>query len=453
MKAAVRIAILVVFVPVSAGAQTNERLYEGLDFRFVTPGARAVGMGITFVGLADDATAAASNPAGLSNLQRPELSFETIRAAVTQTYLVASKVPPPPCAGPCQVFQSFDDNNWVVPSFASFVAPAGKWSFAAFINSEQEVDQSFSLNPRSYAAVDSPIGPLPKFGQTAEDGHLAVSIRNYGFGSAWVARPWLSLGGSLVVTHMRLDSVGINAPGSNTPQNPTCPHSPDRSETDTSASVTRPSLIGGVLIKPMSRLSIGAAYYHRTIFPMQTLVCGTFATATEINGGHAYDNLRTDYVVPGRLSFGASYRIPPGFTIVGEVARVLYSQQLTENFQVVDFGFDSLSGLTRANYYYDDVNEYHVGVEYRLNAGSHVIAFRGGAFTSPAHSLKFVPTKNVEDQTAEYYQFDLNPPNQDRIGKTLGGGLTFFNNLQLDVAFSWLSGSNVFVVSLVKRFL
>ena len=56
-----------------AGAQTNERLYEGLNFKFVTPGARAAGMGVTFVGLADDATAAASNPAGLSNLRRTEI--------------------------------------------------------------------------------------------------------------------------------------------------------------------------------------------------------------------------------------------------------------------------------------------------------------------------------------------------------------------------------------------
>ena len=36
----------------SALAQTNERLFEGLDFRFATPGARALGMGVTFVGLA-----------------------------------------------------------------------------------------------------------------------------------------------------------------------------------------------------------------------------------------------------------------------------------------------------------------------------------------------------------------------------------------------------------------
>src|ERR1700742_5069436 len=57
-------------------AQTDERLYENLSFRFTTPGARAAAMGKTFIGLADDATAAVSNPAGLSNLLEQEFSFE-----------------------------------------------------------------------------------------------------------------------------------------------------------------------------------------------------------------------------------------------------------------------------------------------------------------------------------------------------------------------------------------
>ena len=70
------LAVLLVAPPSPAAAQTNERMYEDLDFRFVTPGARAVAMGKTFIGLADDATAAVSNPAGLSNLLEQEFSFE-----------------------------------------------------------------------------------------------------------------------------------------------------------------------------------------------------------------------------------------------------------------------------------------------------------------------------------------------------------------------------------------
>ena len=40
----------------------------------VGSGARAIGMGGAFIGVADDATAASWNPAGLIQLERPELS-------------------------------------------------------------------------------------------------------------------------------------------------------------------------------------------------------------------------------------------------------------------------------------------------------------------------------------------------------------------------------------------
>ena len=46
-----------------------------LQFSFSDPGARSMGFGGAFVGLADDATAAIANPAGLAQLIKPEVSF------------------------------------------------------------------------------------------------------------------------------------------------------------------------------------------------------------------------------------------------------------------------------------------------------------------------------------------------------------------------------------------
>ncbi|HTQ81163.1 MAG TPA: hypothetical protein VMM92_14285 [Thermoanaerobaculia bacterium] len=50
----------------------------GMRFNFSTPGARSLAMGGAFIGLADDATAAYTNPAGLSNLMvgGPEVAIE-----------------------------------------------------------------------------------------------------------------------------------------------------------------------------------------------------------------------------------------------------------------------------------------------------------------------------------------------------------------------------------------
>ncbi len=47
-----------------------------LQFSFSDPGARSMGFGGAFVALADDATAAFANPAGLVQLLRPEVSIE-----------------------------------------------------------------------------------------------------------------------------------------------------------------------------------------------------------------------------------------------------------------------------------------------------------------------------------------------------------------------------------------
>ncbi|MDH3546177.1 MAG: hypothetical protein OEN22_03720, partial [Gammaproteobacteria bacterium] len=47
-----------------------------LQFSFSNPGARSMGFGGAFVALADDATAAFANPAGLVQITRAEISLE-----------------------------------------------------------------------------------------------------------------------------------------------------------------------------------------------------------------------------------------------------------------------------------------------------------------------------------------------------------------------------------------
>lgn len=62
---------LVIGLPLLAGAQVN----VGNTFNPVGSGARAMGQGNAFIAVADDATAASWNPAGLAQLESPECSF------------------------------------------------------------------------------------------------------------------------------------------------------------------------------------------------------------------------------------------------------------------------------------------------------------------------------------------------------------------------------------------
>ncbi|MFZ5518600.1 MAG: OmpP1/FadL family transporter [Candidatus Zhuqueibacterota bacterium] len=59
------------------------------DFNFIGAGARARGMGGAFIGVADDATAASWNPAGLVRLDRPEASV----VGVFESYSISSDIP------------------------------------------------------------------------------------------------------------------------------------------------------------------------------------------------------------------------------------------------------------------------------------------------------------------------------------------------------------------------
>src|ERR1051325_7768733 len=72
--------LLILIVSVMASSQlfavTDEEIFRAFSLNLTTPGARAVGMGGAFIGRADDATAAETNPAGLTILARPEISLE-----------------------------------------------------------------------------------------------------------------------------------------------------------------------------------------------------------------------------------------------------------------------------------------------------------------------------------------------------------------------------------------
>src|SRR5213078_79054 len=72
-----KLFILIALIAVPAAAQnTDIESLSGLQFNFGNPGARSLGMGGAFLGLADDASAAEANPAGLTILRKPEVSIE-----------------------------------------------------------------------------------------------------------------------------------------------------------------------------------------------------------------------------------------------------------------------------------------------------------------------------------------------------------------------------------------
>src|SRR5207247_10020203 len=69
-----QIEALSIVLLVSSGpalALTDEEIFRDFRFNLINPGARSLALGGAFISLADDATAAQANPAGLGFLDRP----------------------------------------------------------------------------------------------------------------------------------------------------------------------------------------------------------------------------------------------------------------------------------------------------------------------------------------------------------------------------------------------
>jgi hypothetical protein len=418
-------ALLAIF-PAGALAQTNERLYENLDFRFVTPGARPVGMGKTFVGLADDATAAVNNPAGLSNLLKSEFSFEfsgtTVREQRTGEL------------GPGDLVRF--DTFVFAPTFFSFVVPADRWSIAFFRNSVQRVRASFEFAERAVPRREAP--------EDGAFGDASIDAENYGIGGAFVVNRWLSVGGTFNLTLLDLASQSRSGNRLN-----------PRNGSDTIDSGVEFSGTGGVLFKPGRGVSIGGTFTPATKFEFDTRLFGRFLyTVFDPDGIIVLTGERReiDYVIPSRYAVGVSWRAPRGLTLLFDASRINYSERITERFLVVDFQ-DPVAGLTPANFFIDDVVETHAGVEYRFQLFGETAAVRGGVFTDPDHPLRFRSGGNNQDHPADaLLNFRFNTiPASTVVGGTLGWGIAFRNRVQADAALSFSRDVTEFVVSAVIR--
>jgi long-chain fatty acid transport protein len=407
-------------------AQTNERLYENLNFRFVTPGARSIGMGKTFIGLADDATAAVSNPAGLSNLLEQEFSFEF--SGTQRTERRTGSLGP----GDVQQFANFT----FTPTFFSYVLPLGRTSLAFFRNPIQNFHESFEFGPRSVPRREAP--------EDGAFGQLSSKVDNFGVSGAFVVNGSLSVGGSFNVTTLDLASEAR----SGTRLNP-------RNGTNTIDSGTRMSGTGGVLYKPGRGVSIGATYAQGVKFPLETELFGRFLyTVLDPDGTIILtgDRKTVDYVIPDRFGAGVSWRANRALTVLFDTLRIRYSQRITDRFLVVDF-LDPAARLSPANFYVNDVYETHTGVEYRFYLSSTTMAVRGGMFTDPDHPLRFRSGGNNLDHPAnalENFRFNTLPA-QTTVGGTVGWGMAVNSRVQIDAAGSFSRDAKEFVASMVVR--
>jgi long-subunit fatty acid transport protein len=387
----------------SARAQNLDEPRVGLpplQYSFAPPGARSLAMGASFIGLADDATASESNPAGLTILTKPEVSahfrFSSFDNEAPNTVTGAG-------------FATFNERLGS-PAFFSVVYP---WKSAAFSAYYQR-----AADFRNHSFFE---GVLPGGSPNYDQADTKFRVENAGLSVAVEIGSKVSVGGSLRLSRVRLDSV----------QRATLPDFGflTRIEGVVDETGTEETFNAGILLRPTSKISLGAVYKKGGNFDFHQT-----DSITLVENENEFEEFRDTRVarvaIPDTFGAGVALRPTDRWVIAADVVRILYSDadpgpENLNLYQVAgEGGREAL----------EDAVEIHVGTEYAWTAGNDwIVSLRGGMYTDPDHD-------------------GLAGLDSDQVHVTLGGGVVVQNRLQVDAAVSLSDRVKEGLISFVVRF-
>lgn len=415
-------------------AQTNIEVNAGLELNLSQPGARSLGMGGAFLGLADDATAAYTNPAGLSNLSVTEFAVEGRAWQYRSRFTAAG-------AG---VFSNgeLDDSGLIdaenektlgAISFGSVVYPSKKnWTVAFFYH--QLADYEAEISTRGADAFDGSGRFL--FGLRAVEGNTLLDVRSWGTAIAYRLGNRFSVGISLATTELaflsetrRFDSAAA--------QNTDFWTNRQRltgEDEDFTGSIGFQWQLG-------EHLSLGGAYRRGSEFEITTISDLGPATRDE---GLVYDEDVATFRMPDSVGLGLAIK-SASFRFLADWVRTGYSS-LTDSMVDV-FGDIPARQAAVSQLRTDDVDEFHVGMEVVLTRLANPVALRVGAWLDPDHRVRFQGRADTIEEQVEALIFR---PGEDQIHYTAGFGINFQDgrfelNLAADVADRITTGSLSFV--------
>ena len=402
-------------------AITDEEIFRAFSLNLTTPGARAIGMGGAFIGRADDATAAETNPAGLTILARPEISLEYRHRDTRRTDTVITNIPitnldatpTPPDIGidfGLADFRASDSLSSVdALGFISYVHPFESWTVGfsrhELISADATLVGDASASPFHFLEANS-------FAGTAE-----IKDVNYGITVAHRIGDIVSVGGTLKISDFSIRS-NIGARQRLQPQ---------FGQHFTSVYDTDEVGVGinlGLLVKPRPWVSFGAVYKYDPSFELRTVV-----TNVDTAAGPQQVVSDVDFDIPDQLGAGVS--VTGGdFTVNLDVIRVFYSQ-----LEEVQAGFSLFTHLLpfpkeQLIFRIDDGLDVHVGGEYLVRAQSAVLAFRGGFYRQSRNLFYFASAPSGGEYLTPIFGTEAPDPLNH---VTIGGGVTF-SRIQFDIA-------------------
>lgn len=475
-----------------AWAQTNDDVNSGVQFNFSTPGARSLAMGGAFLGLADDATAAYTNPAGLTNLTLggSEVSIEFRGWQYSNVFPETGHAFGSPTGVGLDTLQGV--RNGEIESQTSglsflslgYVLPKG-WTLAVYRH-ELANFKAFLETQGPFVGAGDRRGPdRPRRVNRIFPirSNMDLQILNTGVSTAYdVVRSSglgsFSIGLGVSYYECQLSSRtdrfyrfnedrdedgdvqddddalnrqpgGFYGPADFLGDNIFNTQTQQGDDSDLGINV-------GVLWKigRSGRWSLGAAYRQGPEFATEAhYIWGP--AAERYNQDHPRaGTVRTDLGGPGVLhvpdtqGVGVAWSSREGnIKLTLDYDRVRYSQ-LIENLTNILGNEEDV--FNRASYRLEDADEVHLGLEYvfLVFESQLVGTVRAGAWYDPAHVIEYVGTEGQRD-TRLLARF---PPGEDDTHLSFGLGFVIRENFQIDVALDSSDRTDTASVSIVKFF-
>ena len=413
--------LLLLSLVLAAGtAVAQEEAPPVVEFSFSNPGARSMGFGGAFVALADDATAAFANPAGLVSLVEPEVSIEGRVWAYATPNVEGGRGFGPATGRGLDVIpgllvgESTAELGGV--SFLSLVYPGDSWSLAFYRH--QAANYEFAGD--TVALFFGPWPGLPETRARSWDYRrsMDLEIASYGLSAGYRVNDDLSLG--LGVSYFETDiSVGLASYDiwdEDDPQGQTWwdAHSmfaPDLLVSDWSleSSDTSWGALAGFLWRVSPRWAVGGVYRQGPAVQADVRqVAGPMhpdapaGAVTEVTAG--------ELELPSVLGLGASFRSRDG--------------RLTLGFEWDRVGYGSILRTADPGLVLEDGDELHLGAEYVFRRAPTVLAGRLGAWLDPNHRIEY--------RGGDYVAEALYLAGRDEVHLAAGLGAVF-KRLQVDL--------------------